>query len=202
MKRASVLLIWFPATILTFLFSFLLLNSYTKVKSARTLVKIQANNMIKESPYQFFAALPQVLGSFNVAVNTGDARPEILKKFFKSYDSPLEPYSQKIVSASDDYGIDYRLITSIAMCESNVGKAMPKNSHNAWGYAVYTGEESGAVFKDWNHAIDVMAEYLYNKYYKEGLATPDEIGPIYAPPSVENGNSWARCVTKFMEELI
>ena len=46
------------------------------------------------------------------------------------------------------YDIDYRLVPAIAMCESNAGKRMPtKDSFNAWGISVETGETSGAKFQ-------------------------------------------------------
>jgi hypothetical protein len=104
--------------------------------------------------------------------------------------------------SSDTQGIDYRMIAAIGMCESNLGKKMPEGSYNAWGYAIYSGQSSGAEFGGWEHAIDVMTKFLANRFYSKGLTTPEQIGPIYAPPSVEKGNSWAKCVQRFMDELI
>ena len=100
------------------------------------------------------------------------------------------------------WNVDFRLITAISGCESTFGKYMPIGSHNAFGYAIYTGQTSGATFDNWEHSISVMAEYLASKYYNQGLTTPEEIGPIYAPPSVNTGNSWAKCVRGFMDQLI
>ena len=152
--------------------------------------------------YQFYAALPQVLGSFSVAVAKEDARPEILRQFLAKHQSPLEAYADLIVTKSDEKQIDFRLITAIGMCESNLGKHMPDGSYNAFGYAIYTGQASGAEFKNWEHSIDTMASYLADKFYSQGLTTPEQIGPIYAPPSVDTGNSWAKCVRMFMNELL
>jgi hypothetical protein len=114
----------------------------------------------------------------------------------------MEPFAQTIVAASDAHGVDFRLITAIGMCESNLGKHMPSGSYNAWGYAIYTGQDSGAEFRNWEHGIKVMAEYLATKYYSKGLTTPEQIGPIYAPPSVNTENSWAKCVRNYMDELL
>lgn len=161
----------------------------------------QAKELLPKNQYQFFAALPEVLGSFTSAISKQDARPVILEEFLRSHKSPIMPHAQFIVDQSDAYGIDFRLITAIAMCESTAGKFMPEGSHNAWGYAIYTGESSGAEFRNWQEAIGVMAKYLSDRYYQRGLTTPEEIGPIYAPPSVETGNSWAKCVRTFMDEL-
>jgi len=88
------------------------------------------------------------------------------------------------------------------MCESNVGKRMPSSdSYNAWGISVETGELSGAKFPNWLYAIDWVSRYMKEKYYDRGISTLTDIGAIYAPPSVENGNSWASCVEHFMEEI-
>lgn len=201
LKRLLLVAVWTPATVMGLLLSVLLLHSYSRTKQINQLLTLQARQMLPKNGYQFYAALPQVLGSFSQAIAKEDARSEILKQFLAAHESPLESYAATLVSASEEKGIDFRLITAIGMCESNVGKKMPVGSHNAWGYAIYTGEESGATFGNWEDAIRTMADYLAEKYYTQGLTTPEEIGPIYAPPSVETGNSWAKCVRTFMDEL-
>lgn len=162
---------------------------------------MQAREMLPRNTYMFYASLPQVLGSFTTVIASQDARPEILRQFLDKNESPMEPYADLIVKVSDQNEIDFRLITTIGMCESNLGKKMPEGSRNAWGYAVYTGASSGAVFESWEHGIETMAKYLSTKFYSQGLTTPEEIGPIYAPPSVGTGNSWSNCVNTFMNEL-
>jgi hypothetical protein len=88
------------------------------------------------------------------------------------------------------------------MCESNVGKRIPsRNSFNAWGISVYTGQNFGATFKDWPHAIDWVSKYIKEKYYDKGVTDLKEIGAIWAPPSVEKGYSWTRCVESFLESI-
>ncbi len=202
-KGAKLLLIfaWLPLAWISLISSFFLLHSYSRVKNVNTLLKLQAQALLPRNGYQFYAALPQVLGSFNVAVTKEDARPEILRQFLHTHDSPLESYAQTIVDASDTNHVDFRLTTAIGMCESNLGKKMPDGSYNAWGYAIYTGQQSGAEFKDWDQGIKVMTKYMADRYYSKGLTTPEQIGPIYAPPSVNTGNSWAKCVRTFMDEL-
>lgn len=201
-KRLLLVLIWMPTTFLSLISSLLLLNSYGHVQDGGQLFAAQAREMLPRNGYQAFAALPEVLGSFTTAIEKQDARPEILRQFLHRNESPLESHADAIVSISDQEAIDFRLITAIAMCESNAGKKMPEGSYNAWGYKIYTGQNSGAEFQGWEHAIQVMARYLATKYYSRGLTTPEEIGPIYAPPSVNTGNSWAKCVRSFMNELI
>lgn len=202
MRKYLLLVVWPPAVFLCLALSFLVMNSYAKVRDGSKLLEVQAKEMLPKNGYQFYAALPQVLGSFKTAIAKEDARPEILHQFLTRHASPLNEYAETIVAISDTNSIDFRLITSIAMCESNLGKKMPENSYNAWGYAIYSGQKKGAEFKNWDDAIRIMVEYLARTYYSRGLTTPEEIGPIYAPPSVNTDNSWAKCVRKFMDELI
>lgn len=202
MRKMLLVLAWLPLTSICLLINLVLLNSYSKVKNGSTFLAMQARDMFPKNSYQLYAALPEVLGTFTSAIAKQDARPVILSQFLKKHDSPMAPFAQSIVNASDTKQIDFRLITAIAMCESNLGKKMPEGSYNAFGFAIYTGQSSGTKFDDWEHAINTMASYLSDKYYAKGFTTPEEIGPIYAPPSVNTGNSWAKCVRSFMDELI
>ena len=201
MRKLLLVIAWVPAASLSLLFSLIILKDYTHVKAGSNLLTYQAKEMLPKNGYQFYAALPAVLGSFTTAIETGDARPVILKQFLNKHGSPLAGYADFIVSISDRKEIDFRLIIAIAMCESNLGKKIPEGSYNAWGYAVYTGQNKGGEFTNWFEAIETMAAYLSEKYYKQGLTTPELIGPIYAPPSVETENSWAKCVRKFADQL-
>ena len=201
MHKLLLVVLWIPLAVSSLLLSLLLLRTTSEIKGVSTLLAIQAKQMLPKNGYQFYAALPEVLGTFTTAISKEDARPEILRQFLKQHSSPLEPYANTIVQASDTYGVDFRLITAIGMCESNLGKKIPEGSYNAWGYAIYTGQQTGAAFAGWENAIKIMAEYLASKYYSQGLTTPEQIGPIYAPPSVDTGNSWAKCVGKYMDEL-
>lgn len=199
--KLAIVFLWIPMASVSLIVLFGVLINYRKTKDIDKLVEIKTLSMAPKKGIEFYASLPDVLGSFTAAISTQDARPEIISQFLKSHESPIEPFADTIVTASDQHNIDYRLIASIAMCESNLGKRIPEDSYNAYGYAIYTGEQSGAVFDDWNHGINVMAEYLSEKYISQGLTTPDQIGPIYAPPSVNTGNSWAKCVNTYMDEL-
>lgn len=141
----------------------------------------------------------QVLSAHVIA---GDARTLLLHSFLSRNKSPMAPYAQTIVQQADLYGFDFRLVPSIAMCESNLGKRIPtKDSYNAWGIAVYTGELSGRKFSDWEEAIRWVSKYIKERYYDRGHDDLYDIGAIWAPPSVEKGYSWTNCVTKFMESI-
>lgn len=167
------------------------------VKNGSQFLQAQAAELAKKNEYQFYAGLPEVLGSFSKVVTTGDARPEILKQFFNKHQSSLEPYAEFIVQKSDEVGLDNpRLIVAIAMCESNLCKRAPKNSYNCWGF------QNGATkFSSMEQAITRVAETLKKDYLDKDLKTPEEIMVKYAPPSVEKGGSWARCVNQFLQEL-
>lgn len=186
---------WFPLTLCLLTINLSLLISLTN--------KAHANQPVTKAPPLKIAATSygteQVLGA---TVTAGDARALLLMKFLKQYQSPLLEYADYILDRAQYYGIDYRLLPAIAMCESNVGKRMPsKDSHNAWGISVETGEISGAKFPNWLYAIDWVSRYLKEKYFARGITDLVDIGAIYAPPSVANGNSWANCVGQFMEEI-
>ncbi|OGG07610.1 hypothetical protein A2699_02135 [Candidatus Gottesmanbacteria bacterium RIFCSPHIGHO2_01_FULL_43_15] len=202
MRKLLLVIVWTPATLMSLILVSLLLLNYSRVKAGKSLLVMETRSMLPKNGYEFYAALPQVLGSFTTAIAKEDARPEIIRQFLRKHDSPLEPFAPLMVEVADSENIDFRLIPAIGMCESNLGKKIPADSYNAWGYMVFTGQKQGASFTDWSEAIKVMAHFLSSKFYAQGLTTPEEMGPIYAPPSVNTDNSWAKCTRKFMDELI
>ena len=139
-----------------------------------------------------------VLGSQVIA---GDARGKLLSDFLNQYQSPLAPYANLIVDEADKNGIDFRLIVAIAMCESNLGKHIPKNSNNPFGAGVYTGQQTGINFESWKQAIEWESRYIKERYADRGFRTLKEIGAVYAPPSVLTGYSWSSCVGTFQNSI-
>lgn len=114
----------------------------------------------------------------------------------------MTPYTNLIVQQADKYGFDFRLLPAIAMCESNLGKRVPlKAGFNPFGIAVYTGTQKGKNFENWPGAIEWVSKYVYDRYFAQGITALEDIGAIWAPPSVANGNSWANCV-EFFENSI
>lgn len=145
--------------------------------------------------------MPQVLGA---SVTAGDARSLLLADFIRAQrpNSPFLAYTDTIVSLADQYKIDYRLVPAIAMCESNLGTRIPSSdSYNAWGIAVYTGQQNGKKFRDWNHALDWVSRFIREKFYDRGITNLRDIGAVWAPPSVEKDYSWTRCVEGFMDKI-
>lgn len=196
LKKALIVLCWFPLALSLLAVNLSLLVTLThKANASETVTPRVPPMRIAASSY----GTEQVLGA---SILAGDARALLLSKFLTQHESPIADYAEYIVDRAEHYGIDYRLVPAIAMCESNVGKRMPsKDSYNAWGISVETGETSGAKFPNWLYAIDWVSRYLYEKYYARGITDLIDIGAIYAPPSVANGNSWATCVDHFMTEI-
>ncbi len=196
MRKLLLLGIWFPTTALTLFLAISSLYFLDHVKAGEMLLTQQAKEIAFKNQYEFYAALPQVLGSFTSAVQAADARPEIIRQYLQGFNSPLTPYADLIVQLSDQYGLDFRLIVSIAQCESNLCKRIPDGSYNCWGFG--NGETR---FLSWEQALQRVAQTLKEDYIDQGLTTPQLIMPKYVPPSVAKGGPWARCVSQFMDEL-
>lgn len=149
-----------------------------------------------------FVSVGQVLGeeTVNLKINDSiigdDARPLIIEKYLKKYDSPLLPYSRLIFDLSQTYGFDYYWIVAIAQQESNLCKKIPDNSFNCWGYGIH--KKGTLRFENYELALKSYAEYLKKQYFDKGLNTPELIMKKYCPHS--NG-SWARGVQQFIDEL-
>lgn len=190
MKKMVLFVLWLPFVCFTLAISLFNLYSIYNFKAEKP-------NLLRQSGQKVnVVSSPEVLGSFSSTVYAADARPELIRRYLEKYKSPLLPYTDNIIQASDKYGIDFRLIVAIAQCESNVCKVIPSGSYNCWGF-----ENGSTKFKSWEHAIERVAKTLKENYYDYGLTTPDEIMPKYAPPSVAKGGPWAKCVNQFMDEL-
>lgn len=197
MRKMVLLTLWFPLTFTLLILNLSLLRAVSTEGSsvyARQTRELPPKNMTAA------AGTAQILGASVIA---GDARELLLSSFLKEHQSPMAPFSGLIVREADRQGIDFRLVVAIAMCESNLGKKMPKKDEfNAWGIAVYTGQNKGKAFDSWEHAITWVSSYIKTKYYDRGIRDLPAIGAIWAPPSVENGNSWSNCVNRYQESIL
>jgi len=152
--------------------------------------------ILKATSPSLYAALPEDTAQVKGVFATGDARPIHVRKYLEKYHSPLLPYTDLIMELSEKYKVDFRLPLAIAQCESNVCKKMPEDSYNCWGF------ENGATkFESYEHALERVFKTLKEGYLDQGLTTPEEIMSKYAPPSVEKGGPWAKCVEKFIREM-
>ena len=188
MKKIFLIFVALAFTPLTLGASLFTLSQITQAKSP----KVESF----KSPGQYYAALPETTGEVLGSAVEEDARPVIIQKYLAKYDSPLLPYAMDLFNASEKYGVDYKLIVAIAQCESNLCKKAPEGSFNCWGF-----ENGDTRFLSWQQAFDQVAKTLKERYIDMGLTTPEQIMPKYAPPSVEKGGPWAKCVTQFMEDL-
>lgn len=189
MKKAFLIFVSLAFTPLTLWVSLFAFNQITQAKTPSKVQSFQASG-------QYYAALPETQGEVLGMVVEEDARPVIIQKYLEQYDSPLLPYAQDLLQASEKYNVDYKLIVAIAQCESNLCKKSPAGSFNCWGF-----ENGETRFLSWQQAFDQVAKTLKERYIDMGLTTPEQIMPKYAPPSVEKGGPWAKCVTQFMEDL-
>lgn len=192
-RRLPLLILagWLIVTPLTLAASLLLLNAADRQSAGVVLGA-------KESSYNIFSSPPPVLGGVAQAITPGDARPHLIEKFLRKYGSPIQGHGAYFVEMADKYEIDWKLVPAIAFQESNLGKKIPSGSFNAWGWAIYTGQNSGAEFDSWAHAIETVTRGLARDYYGRGLKTPEQIMTRYAPQS--NG-SWAEAIHFAYEDI-
>lgn len=145
---------------------------------------------------QLYAALPQKSGEVLGTVTTADARPILVEQYLQRYESPLAPFAKLIVSTSDKYQLDWRLLVAIAQQESNLGKKIPLASYNAWGWGIHS--RGTLMFTNWEEAIETVACGLREDYLNKGFTTPEEIMSKYTPLS---DGSWAAGVNQFLGEM-
>ncbi len=137
-----------------------------------------------------------VVSTENISENTeissnevADVRVAKIKAYLSKRNAPLADYANEFVAAADKYGIDYRLVASISVIESEGGKNTFR-PYNAWGWG-----KSG--FASWEEGIWKVSEGL-SKYYVKGLTTPRLISYSYCPPSADH---WAAKVQYVMDQI-
>ena len=190
----------------SFLFKFVLLGLFLVLTPVNLFLAIFTLNSFSpkglslgektSSSLRLYTALPAEGGGFSFGVVGSDARPVIIRQYLAKYNSPLEPYANLIFQTSQKYNLDYRLLVAIAQQESNLGKKIPANSYNAWGWGIHSQGTLG--FSNWEEAIETVAKGLRENYLDKGLTTPEEIMSVYTPLS---SGSWAFGVRQFMGEM-
>jgi hypothetical protein len=197
MRKIVLVVAFFPFTIVLLIANLSMLAYYSRSENAKRL----SASIPSQTSFNLTAAgnTSQVI---NATVIAADARALLLRSFMSKHKSPMTDYADSIVSEADRYGIDFRLVPAIAMCESNLGKHMPAHdSYNPFGIAVYTGQQSGKMFDSWLSSIQWVSKYIKEHYYDRGLVDLKDIGAVWAPPSVNTGYSWSNCVQKFMDSI-
>ncbi len=194
LHKGLLVVLWFPLTLTLLLLNLTLLTRSVQAQNTKISARAMGEQVTLAS-----AGTPQVLSAQVIA---GDARTLLLTEFMQSNHSPMTPYAQLMVDEADKNGFDFRLVPAIAMCESNLGKRMPKkDEYNFAGIAVYTGQNQGKAFDSWEHSITWISHYIKTKYYDKGITNLKEIGVIWAPPSAHTDFSWTTCVQGYIESI-
>ena len=195
MRTFLKVIFWFPVTILCLV---VFLNTYTNFRHTSGIHGLirQEISSFRDSPIAF-AAIPRVVLDIKTAVASEDARPLVINRYLEHYDSPMRGMGEYIVKVSDHFKLNPYLVVAIAQQESNLGKLMPPNCHNAWGWGIHS--EGTLCFDNWNEGINTFVSGLSEKYVAYGLKTPEEIMTKYNATSP--GGAWAKGVNQFLEEL-
>lgn len=209
MKSIFLVTAWFTASLTTLLLSLWSYVMLSGVNQSQALLRQQAQVLgasAEAGPNLAYAALPNVVSELTTAITTQDARPVIIENYLTRYGSPMVGNGEYIVQKAEELGSLYRtdptylayLTIAIAQNESNLGKVMPPQCYNAWGYGIHS--KGTLCFGSWREGIDkfmsgVAAEFIA----KRGLETPEEIMTRYTPQS-PNG-AWAKGVNQFLNNL-
>ena len=193
---------WKNLILATFFFTLTPIVLATSLFSLVSLKKIAAQketvflSQELRSGAKVFASLPAKVPSVMGAATSADARVELIGQYLESYNSPLKPLAELIVSTADKYGLDYRLISAIAQQESNLCKYIPPGSYNCWGWGIHSRGTLG--FSSYEEGIEIVSAGIKKNYIDQGYVTPEQIMTKYTPLS--NG-SWAIGVNKFLSDM-
>lgn len=122
-----------------------------------------------------------------------DIRQEVLKAYLESKKSPLAEHAEDFVEASDENGVDWKLVTAISGVESTFGKFIP-GGYNGWGWGVYGTQ--AIYFKSWRDGIFTVTKGLKTGYIDKGLTTPYQMNRIYAASP-----AWGWKVDFFLKDI-
>ncbi len=125
-------------------------------------------------------------------LKTPDVRQQKLGGFLTSQGSPLAEFAEDFIKASDQYGLDWRLLPAISGVESTFGKQIPAGSYNAYGW-----NNGFWSFTSWPESINYVSQKIKEKYYDRGLDTVSKMAPVYAPPS----KTWAGKILFIMDKI-
>lgn len=195
MKRLIKVLAWFGVAVPSLIFMMAFYSSYTHTKGASGLIR-QSMADLKTGKISF-ASLPKVAFEIKTALASEDARSLVIERYMKRWSSPMLPYARYIVDVSDAHGVNPYLVVAIAQQESNLGKLMPPNCHNAWGWGIHS--RGTLCFDNWEEGINTFVSGLSNNYLAYDLHSPEEIMTKYN--STSPGGAWANGVSYFLDQL-
>ena len=190
-KKILLTVCYFVFTPLFIVFTFLYYSGTIVPDTAVRVSQRASDNLPSEVLAVEQTTLPAVLGAYTLA----DAIPVVVSKYLDHYQSKIPP--ETIVQYANEYGVDPRLIVAIAQQESNLGKKMPEECHNAWGYGIHA--RGTLCFESWEEGIKTVTRGIAEKYCQKGLCDdPCVMMKKYTPSS--NG-SWCYGVNQFLEEM-
>lgn len=148
-----------------------------------------------------FGVIPEFASSIGFTHGLADERAQKLERYLIYQGSPMAGHAETFIRVSDSCPMDWALLPAIAGKESAYGRIIPVGSYNAFGWAVYTGQQSGAVFQNWDHAIERVGQGLCDNYIKQGRVTPEQIEQLYTPLSAQTHGGWRAHVTRLMDQI-
>ena len=122
---------------------------------------------------------------------TLDTRTKAVRNVFKKYNSPLVGQEVSYVKYADEYGVDWKLLPSIAGLESTFGQFLMPGSYNAYGWG-----GGRRYFESWEDGIKVINKAIRENYIDRGATDVWSIGSIYA-----ESPTWSVRVNGFMQEI-
>jgi len=189
------LFLWLSASLLTLTVA---ISFYTRLTTSRKIPGlIRQQPLLSDADIVSFTSLPHSVFEIRTALAKEDARPRLINSYLAHHNSPMKGLGEYIVKQSEARGVDPYLIVAIAQQESNLGKLMPEDCHNAWGWGIHS--QGTLCFDTWTEGITTYITGLSDNYLAYGLTTPEEIMTKYNPGS-PNG-SWAKGVNYFLSEL-
>ena len=195
MRKFLKLLLWYPAALVCLGLAISAYYRLTYMPGGSGLIRQEFATLAR--PSVAFAALPAVTFEIKTALAAEDARPVVIDRYFRHYDSPMAGMGDFIVKTADHFHVDPYLVVAIAQQESNLGKITPPACYNAWGWGIHS--KGTLCFSSWNEGVLTFTQGLSEKYLAYGLTTPEGIMTKYNPQSP--GGAWARGVQQFLDEL-
>lgn len=141
-----------------------------------------------------------IAGQNQSALKQVDPRSLALQAYLDYQGSPLKDYTDEIVSVSDQYGLDWKLIPAIAAAESRFGLDIPHGkdgvptSYNAWGWGVFGG--NSVYFSSWSDGIKTVAFGLKTQFIDNGMTNPYLMNAHYS-----SDPNWASNVSYYLTDL-
>lgn len=212
MKRFFFLSFWYIATLATLTITIWTFGIVNTTNQGSALLRQQAQILGASTKWQdktpqlAYAALPDAVTELRTALKVKDARPFVIENYLTRYDSPMAGMGGFIMNKAQELGTTYSidptylayLTIAIAQNESNLGKKMPEDCYNAWGYGIHSA--GTLCFSSWEEGITrFMTGVAEDFMVKRGLETPEEIMTRYTPHS-PNG-AWAKGVNQFLNDL-